>query len=210
LVRDRKTGKELALKKLQLSGTDGDSADKAFLREVQGLIAIDHPCVLAINGIALPMRGVGSRILTAFMRNGSLADWLEKADKGTCPAWTRTVASIVIIGTAHGMQCVNAAGLIHRDLKPANVLLDHKMRPRIFDFGCAISDEASVSQTSTVGTYTYMAPEMHTGGDKRYTTQIDVFAFGLMVYEIVFGLGAFSGTLYRIAEQCTKGTRPSL
>jgi serine/threonine protein kinase len=79
---------------------------------------------------------------------------------------------------------------MHRDLKPANILVDENWRGLIGDFGLSRSMIGAGLPTPDVGTPLYAAPEQMTPG-VQYTGKVDVFAFGLIVYEIIREIPVF-------------------
>jgi serine/threonine-protein kinase len=86
-------------------------------------------------------------------------------------------------GIAAGLNAAHAKGILHRDLKPANVMLDSQGDARIMDFGLALAsgeDDGTIS-----GTPAYMAPEQLEG--KPATVQSDLYALGLVMYELFTG-----------------------
>jgi tetratricopeptide (TPR) repeat protein len=93
-----------------------------------------------------------------------------------------------------GIAAAHAVGVLHRDLKPANVLIDDQGQVRITDFGIAVAGLDRVPQ-ALVGTPDYMAPEQLLPG-APLTERTDVYALGLLLYELVVGQHAFtrSGT----------------
>jgi HD-like signal output (HDOD) protein len=93
--------------------------------------------------------------------------------------------------------------VIHRDLKPSNILLDAEARPRVMDFGIASRIGESGEHAELVGTPAYMAPEYI--AQRIVGPQCDVFAAGLILYEMVFGRRAIEApdvfsTLNRVAN----------
>jgi serine/threonine protein kinase len=98
--------------------------------------------------------------------------------------------AIILYGVASGMAFLHSKGAIHRDLKPENILLDECGWPKIGDFGSSRFVDVKLTQTTMVGDSLYMAPEMYDSNE--YTTAVDVFSYGLIVYELVVGHSVFS------------------
>src|SRR5262249_22422315 len=101
-----------------------------------------------------------------------------------------------------GLAAAHTEQVIHRDLKPQNIVVGENDRVYIMDFGIARSMEQSgLTQTgAVVGTLEYMSPEQAKGEKVDYRS--DLYAFGLIFYEMLTGVSAFKGetalaTLYR-------------
>ncbi|MEA3033589.1 MAG: eukaryotic-like serine/threonine-protein kinase, partial [Sphingomonadales bacterium] len=94
-------------------------------------------------------------------------------------------------GLAAGLAAAHAKGILHRDLKPANVMIDGRGEPRITDFGLALPSNEAVDSNIVAGTPAYMAPEQLEG--KAASAQSDLYALGLILYEIFTGRRARSG-----------------
>jgi serine/threonine-protein kinase len=98
---------------------------------------------------------------------------------------------------------------VHRDLKPANVMIDGHGRVRITDFGMAIVMEDETQTREIAGTPAYMAPEQLAG--KGATVRSDIYALGLILYELCSGKRAFTaGTLAELREQKANHTPRSV
>jgi hypothetical protein len=111
-------------------------------------------------------------------------------------------------GIAAGLMGAHAKGILHRDLKPANVMLDSRGDARITDFGLALS--ASDEQDGEIaGTPAYMAPEQLQGAPA--TVQSDLYALGLLMYELFTGKRAHAGKTFpdRLRESGSQITTPS-
>src|SRR5512132_3120335 len=87
-----------------------------------------------------------------------------------------------------GLAAAHERGVLHRDLKPANVMIDGEGQVRITDFGLAAI--AGSAHNPLAGTPAYMAPELLAG--KEASVQSDVYALGLVLYELFTGRRAFS------------------
>jgi len=89
-----------------------------------------------------------------------------------------------------GLSAIHNAGILHRDFKPANVIIDSKGKARITDFGIAGLAEEVKKDSLRVGTPAYMSPEQIRGKD--VSVKSDIYALGLVLYEIFTGKQAFS------------------
>ena len=95
------------------------------------------------------------------------------------------------------VQHAHQRGLIHRDLKPANIMVEESGQPRILDFGVARltdSDAQATRETNIgqlVGTLAYMSPEQVLGDPQEIDTRSDVYALGVILYELLAGQGPY-------------------
>jgi hypothetical protein len=131
--------------------------EENFSCQVDALNALNHPCIVPMFGCA----PAGRQIATYFMGGGSLADVI--CLKSSPSWWTPTAKSIAVVGVVLGMIDMHKNSFAHRNLKASTIVLDDRHRPRIAGF--------SASRRLPL----------------EETDKADVFAFGLIVFEIVIG-----------------------
>jgi tetratricopeptide (TPR) repeat protein len=100
----------------------------------------------------------------------------------------------LLIKVCEAVQHAHRLGVIHRDLKPANILVDQDGQPKILDFGIARSTDTDLQVTTTIGgqagligTLPYMSPEQVRGDPDELDTRSDVYALGVLCYELLTG-----------------------
>jgi serine/threonine protein kinase len=208
-MEDERKKRKLAVKYIRV----GPSFDSFRLkREVDILASLNHPCIVGLFGWSLPNDSCrDARIGMEYMCNGSLENVLAQVSEGKAPTfWTHENISVMIVGIILGMEYLHSKDIIHRDLKPGNILLDEKYRIRICDFGTARFEMCGTVTEKMVGTAAYMAPETFREDDP--TKKVDVFAFGLILYEMLFGKSVFpkNAAIARICGLHQEGFRPKI
>jgi hypothetical protein len=207
LLEKKYEHKQLAVKYIEFGA---DFECDLLLREVAILASLNHPCIIRILGWSMPnSKCEAARIATEYASNGSIEDVLTRIKKGETPSfWTHENISCMIVGLVLGMKYIHSRGMIHRDLKPGNLLIDDKFRLRICDFGTAVFEECGT--TVLAGTLAYMAPECLSNAVP--TPKVDVFAFGLILYELLVGESVFpkGASITEIYELHQNGTRPEI
>jgi serine/threonine protein kinase len=210
LVEDPLTHEEIALKSFN-EADEGRDMTVPFMREIDMLIRLSHPCLIRIVGYSLPTADLPAQIGMEFAANGSLRNVLDKRESGSAPAFLDdTGIAMIVSGIVLGMNFVHCHGGIHCDLKPENILLDAAGRVKIGDLSSSRLADAGVALSAEVGTPFYMAPELY--DDKEYTAAVDVYAFALMLYEILNGHPVWPRTLTpaMLMKRALDGTRPPL
>ena len=156
------------------------------LRGVRQCLNLNHPNLVTIFDI----RQDADRdywIVMEYVGGSSLLDVLHRHPSGMpVPEILRWLS-----GMTQGLAFLHDRGLVHRDLKPANVLSDGEL-VKIGDVGLSkyISESRRSAQTQSVGTVYYMAPEVCRG---RYGREVDVYALGVMLIEMLTGQMPFDG-----------------
>ena len=201
LAWDPELDRELAIKLVQPQpgSAEDELVQQRMLREGRALARIDHPNVVRVFDVG---RWQGALFVAMErVRGCSLREWLARP---------RTPAEIVDVFArcADGLAAAHDAGVVHRDVKPENVIVDELGRPRVTDFGLAITDAVphddirtaptgpiavtAVQLTRTdgiVGTPAYMAPEQHRGGADGRSDQ---FALCIALVEALTGERPFT------------------
>lgn len=204
---DLKLGQPVALKFL----TDKLSLDKTMLARFHSEVAmahrVTHPNVCRVHDIGEVTTSSGTlHFLTMEYVDGEdLSSLLRRI--GRLPS---DKAVEIANQLCAGLAAAHEAGVLHRDLKPANVMIDGKGRVRITDFGLAGFAEQISGKEVFAGTPAYISPEQFAG--KEVTIKSDIYALGLVLYEIFTGKRVFEGSsldeLKRLHESSSP-TNPS-
>lgn len=189
IVKEKKTGKLYAAK-ISFEKINESSEDTILnlSREVNIIAKLNHPSIIKFIGFS-PInfrKKPKPVILTEFASNGSLNDLIKAerhSNSGTI--FNSTLKLIIIYGIATAMSYLHKNDIIHRDLKPANILLNDFLFPKIADFGLSKikSDTNDQSIAAIKGTPIYISPEIWV--NMQYIKASDVYAFGLILYEIM-------------------------
>jgi hypothetical protein len=209
---ERKTdGQHLALK--VMTGETSREHAARFAREAEIGARIHDPHVVEIIDVGVAEGGAPFLVME-LVSGGSLEQQRKRFGD---PTW----ALPILRDVARGLLALHGAGVVHRDLKPANVLLDDRGAAKVSDFGIARFGFAGTGVDASaptavaalpggpltgtgawIGTPLYMAPEAARGG-RDVAAPADLFALGLLAYELVSGRQAFAtpAVLLALADQ---------
>lgn len=189
---DLRLGQTVAMKFLPSALSQDGAALARFHREVRLARQVSHPNVCRVFDIG---ENDGIPFLTMEYIDGEdLASLLKRI--GRLP---QDKAIEISRQLCAGLAAAHEAGVLHRDLKPANVMLDKRGKVRITDFGLA-GLTAAAGDEIHAGTPAYMAPEQLSGS--AATTQSDIYALGLVLYEVFTGRRVFeASTLAELIRQ---------
>jgi len=196
-------GTPVAMKQLlQDRKTPANVAD--FKKEVAMLSRLRHPNIMMFVGANITTAPT-MFIVTEFCPNGTLFNLLHQSN--TAFDVSRKVSMALDIARAlaflHGFQ----PPIIHRDIKTLNILVDKHFNCKISDFGLALS---AYEATQKCGTYQFMAPELFSGTTK-YSEKVDVYAFGILLWELVTRELPYAGMLgEQVPLAVERGHRPSI
>ena len=198
-ARDGKLGRDVAIKVLPDEFAENAERLARFKREAKVLASLNHPGIAAIHGLE---ESEGTHYLVLeFVPGETLAERIARGPIAVEEALD--IASQI----AEALEEAHERGIVHRDLKPANIIQTEDGKIKVLDFGLAKvfqeetrDADSSMSPTLTrdatrvgviLGTAAYMSPEQAKG--KRVDKRADVWAFGVVVYEMLTGKRAFAG-----------------
>ena len=201
--------KRIALKVLRAEHRGLPDAVRRFLREAEAAASVAHPNVRAV--LEPPTESDGALWFAMELLVGlDLADTLAHERALAGPRAVR-----IAVEAAEGLGAAHAAGVVHRDVKPENIFLVHEADGReavkLLDFGHAwmTADEAAPALApAVVGTPEYMAPEQAQGGPAR--READVYALGIVLYEMLAGRVPFVGPYPAIAHRHAEDAPPPI
>ncbi len=191
--------------KMVLAGANASPDSLArFRSEAEAVAQLAHPNIVQIYNISAQD---GCPFLAMeYIGGGSLAQQLD----GT-PVPARQAAPLVM-SLARAVHHAHQRGIVHRDLKPANVLLLADGTPKIADFGLAKRTDSDYVHTQTgaiLGSPSYMAPEQAAGASDKIGPATDVYALGVILYELLTGRPPFRGaSLIDTIEQVREHAPP--
>ncbi len=197
-ARDRRLGREVAIKLIHRHLRDSSEVAERFTREATAVAKLRHPNIVEVYDISDPDEAE-RYLVVELVRGITLRERLRK--QGPLPP---EVATAVVLEIGGGLEHAHQQGVVHRDVKPENVLIEPTPAPdgsgertvpriKLTDFGIAkLLDAQGVTSTGQVlGSPAHMAPEQIEGGNVDART--DVFALGVLLYEAMVGRLPFQG-----------------
>jgi serine/threonine protein kinase/Tol biopolymer transport system component len=204
-AKDRKLGRDVAVKVLpEEFARDADRVAR-FQREAKLLASLNHPNIAAIHG--LEESGGTNFLILELVEGETLADQIKR---GPIPVEESLKLALQI---AEALEAAHEKGVIHRDLKPANIKVTPDGKVKVLDFGLAkafageqsdlnLSNSPTLTRSPTLsdmatqqgvilGTAAYMSPEQAKG--KTVDKRADIWAFGAVLFEMLTGQAAFQG-----------------
>ncbi|KAG7626352.1 putative receptor-like kinase TMK4 RLK-Pelle-LRR-IX family [Arabidopsis thaliana] len=188
-------GTKTAVKRMECAAM-GNKGMSEFQAEIAVLTKVRHRHLVALLGYCV--NGNERLLVYEYMPQGNLGQHLfEWSELGYSPlTWKQRVS--IALDVARGVEYLHSLAqqsFIHRDLKPSNILLGDDMRAKVADFGLVKNapDGKYSVETRLAGTFGYLAPEYAATG--RVTTKVDVYAFGVVLMEILTGRKALDDSL---------------
>ncbi|KAH8521640.1 hypothetical protein H0E87_002620 [Populus deltoides] len=190
-------GTDVAIKRIKKSCFTGRSSEQErltveFWREAEILSKLHHPNVVAFYGVVQDGPGGTLATVAEFMVNGSLRHVLLSKDRHL----DHRKRLIIAMDAAFGMEYLHSKNIVHFDLKCDNLLVNLKdpLRPicKVGDFGLSKIKRNTLVTGGVRGTLPWMAPELLNGSSSK----VDVFSFGIVLWEILTGEEPYANMHY--------------
>lgn len=187
LAEDEDLKRLVAIKVPRFDHELDEEKAQRFVDEARTVAKLKHPGIVPIYDVGRTKEG-RLFVVMEYMEGSTLKGLLEK-ERITPFRTAELLADIAeAVGYAHRQ------GFVHRDLKPANILLDERGRPRVVDFGLAVHEsEQQWRAGEFAGTLPYMSPEQVRGESHRLDGRADIWALGIMLYQMLVGRVPFHG-----------------
>jgi serine/threonine protein kinase len=191
LAEDTTLRRKVAIKVSRPDRALSQDQQEQFKQEAQAIAALKHPGIVTVHDFGIDTDG-RCYIVLEYLPGLSLRDCLKDPEKRKTFTIERTLG--LISQVAQALHYAHQRGIYHRDLKPGNILLDEHGNPRITDFGLAVTQETQRGLKGQVaGTAAYMSPEQVRGEADWISGQADIWALGLILYEMLAGRRPFQG-----------------
>lgn len=200
LAKDTVLGRQVAIKVSKPKHLLSLQEQQQFRQEARAIVGLDeHPGIAKVYDFGIQDDG-RCFIVLKYLSGRSLKDCFRDPEKRQDFTVERTVKLMSRI--AEALDYAHRQRVYHRDLKPGNILLDEDGNPHITDFGLAVTDESQRGlKGQVVGTAPYMSPEQVRGESHWVNGQADIWALGVILYELLAGKRPFQGEGEELNEE---------
>ncbi|KAJ7526289.1 hypothetical protein O6H91_16G000700 [Diphasiastrum complanatum] len=185
-------GSDVAIKRIKASCFAGQPSERErliadFWKEACTLSHLHHPNVVAFYGVVPDGPGGTLATVTEYMVNGSLKQVLQKKDRTI----DRRKRLLIAMDAAFGMEYLHGKNIVHFDLKCENLLVNmrdpHRPICKVGDLGLSKVKQQTMVSGGVRGTLPWMAPELLNGNSSMVTEKVDIFSFGIVMWELLTG-----------------------
>lgn len=194
-------GTDVAIKRIKASCFAGRQAERDrlvadFWREAYILGQLHHPNVVAFYGVVPDGPGGTLATVTEYMVNGSLKQVLQNKDR----TLDRRKRLLIAMDAAFGMEYLHGKNVVHFDIKCENLLVNLRdtQRPicKVGDLGLSKVKQQTFVSGGVRGTLPWMAPELLNGSSSLVSEKVDVFSFGIVMWELLTGEEPYANMHY--------------
>jgi formylglycine-generating enzyme required for sulfatase activity len=186
-ARDDILDREVAIKLPHPGAGQGSATIGASLAEAQSAARLRHPAIVTVHDVVQLDEGLVF-VVMEYVEGSTLRDEIKAGP--VAPERT----ALLIARVAEALHYAHGLGFVHRDLKPANILIDRMGNPHVADFGLAVHESSRPARSGELaGTAPYMAPEQIRSEAHRLDGRTDVWALGVILYEMLARRRPFSG-----------------
>jgi eukaryotic-like serine/threonine-protein kinase len=183
---DEQLDREVAVKLLRPQFGNDPGFAARFKQEARSAGSLSHPNIVSVYDYGTDAETGGQFIVMQLIDGEDLAAILQKHG----PLETDDAVRIAI-GVASALEAAHRRGIVHRDVKPGNILIDHDVKVTDFGIARAVSEASMTVTGTTLGSVHYFSPEQARGDE--VTGQSDVYALGIVLYEMLTGRRPFEG-----------------
>ncbi|MCM3386704.1 Stk1 family PASTA domain-containing Ser/Thr kinase [Ureibacillus chungkukjangi] len=204
LAHDMILNRDVAVKILRYDATNEEEFHRRFHREALSATSLTHPNIVSIYDVGEDQDM--HYIVMEYIKGKTLKQYINEFSP-LSPARSVQIMKQLTSAITHAHE----NQIIHRDIKPQNILVDVEGNVKITDFGIATSLSATsyTKTNSVIGTVHYLSPEQARGGTA--TSQSDIYALGIVLYELLTGELPFSGeSAVSIALKHLQAETPSI
>jgi hypothetical protein len=183
---DEQLDREVAVKLLRPQYGNDPGFAARFKQEARSAGSLSHPNIVSVYDYGTDAETGGQFIVMQLVDGEDLAAILHKHGRLETDDAVR-----IAIGVASALEAAHRRGIVHRDVKPGNILIDQDVKVTDFGIARAVSEASMTVTGTTLGSVHYFSPEQARGDE--VTGQSDVYALGIVLYEMLTGRRPFEG-----------------